>query len=155
MKKGMPGPLTLKLQKGEILCAAEEKNFDLFFIHKGRLLVFVNEGTKVTPIAHLGSGDYVGELSFFDRESRAANVRCLSPATLIQIPITELEKQCPEWLITMAQSMTVKLRKANELIRQKGIRKKNVEVLAPFSIDEQREYFKALQDYQKRYPHGR
>ncbi len=155
MAKKISGPLTLNLKKGELVCAAGEEVCDLFFIHTGKLLVFVSDGTKVTPLAYLKSGEYLGELSFFDQEPRSAHVICVQDSTLIQIPVTELNKQCPEWLITIAKNITQKLRVAGDLIRQKGIRRKNVETIKPLSIDEQRYYFQALQTYQKEHPLGR
>ena len=141
------GPLTVRVKSGDIICASGEKNFDLFKIHKGKLLVFVVDGTKVTPLAYLNEGEYLGELSFFDKEPRSANVISLEDTTLIQIPVSEIDKQFPPWLYQMALSITKKIRKSSELIRQKGIRKKNVESIQPLSIDEQREIFLALSQY--------
>ena len=141
------GPLTLKLKKDEMICAAGEHDSDLYIINKGKLLVFVNNGTKITPLAYLGPGEYIGELSFFDKEPRSAHVICVEDSTLIRIPVTEKEKQFPRWLETIAHSITNKLRKSSDLIRQKGIRKQNVESMKPLSIDEQRHFYQSLQNY--------
>ncbi|MCP4914749.1 MAG: cyclic nucleotide-binding domain-containing protein [Oligoflexia bacterium] len=146
-EKSLSGPLTLKLDKDEIICSAGEHDHDLYIIHKGKLLVFVNNGTKITPLAFLGPGEYIGELSFFDKEPRSAHVICVEPSTLIRIPVTEKEKQFPRWLETIAISITHKLRKTGELVRQKGIRKQNVETMKPLTIEEQRHYYQKLQDY--------
>lgn len=147
MSEQLSGPLTMNLEKGDIVCAAGETECDLFIIHSGKLMVFVNEKTKITPLAYLGEGEYLGELSFFDGNPRSAHVICVEPSTLIKIPVAELEKQFPSWLTTIAQSVTKKLRHTDELIRKKGIRKQNVESMKPLTIDEQREYFQILQTY--------
>jgi len=153
MTKGtVSGPLTKQVKPGEIICVAGEKNADLFIIHSGKLLVFVTDGTKVTPLAYLGDGEYLGELSFFDREPRSAHVVSVSESTLIQIPVSEMNKQFPPWLVTIAHSITKKLRYSSDLIRQKGIRKQNVDSIKPLSIEEQRNYYQALQDYLKANP---
>lgn len=152
MNKELSGPLTKNMTKGEIVCAAGEHDSSLFIIHSGKLLVFVTDGTKVTPLAYIGEGEYLGELSFFDREPRSAHVICLEDSTLVEVPVTEIDKQFPNWLVTMAQSITTKLRKSSELIRQKGIRKKNVETIKPLSIEEQREYYQSLQSYLEENP---
>jgi len=146
--KDVSGPLTIKLKKGEIICAAGEKDYDLFMVHKGKLLVFVNDGTKITPLAHIGAGEYIGELSFFDKQTRSAHIVCIEDSTLIQIPVEEIEKQFPPWMVLLAQNLTKKIRHADELIRKKGIRKQNVDTIKPLSIEEQRHYYKILQDYQ-------
>ena len=143
----LSGPLTRNMNPGDLICAAGEKNSDLFIIHSGKLLVFVTDGTKVTPLAYLGDGEYLGELSFFDQQPRSAHVMCVEESTLIQIPVSELNKQFPPWLVTIAHSITNKLRTSSDLIRQKGIRKKNVESMKPLSIEEQRDAYQSLQSY--------
>lgn len=147
MSKQLIGPLTLNLKKGELVCAAGEEKCDLYIIHSGKLLIFGNDKTKITPFAFLGAGEYLGELSFFDKMPRSAHVICVEDTTLIKIPVEELNQQFPSWLITIAQSITSKLREADDLIRKKGIRKKNVDTIAPLNIDEQREYYSSLQNY--------
>ena len=154
-KSKLSGPLTLNLKAGEMICAAGEENYDLFIIHSGKLMVFVSDGTKITPLAYLGEGEYLGELSFFDHQPRSAHVICVEDSTLIQIPVDELQNQFPGWLISIAQNITKKLRHSSDLIRKKGIRKQNVESMKPLSIDEQREFYQTLEKYQKENPLGR
>ena len=147
--------ITLNLKKGELVFATDEEDCSLFFIHAGKVLTFVNEGTKITPLSYIDSGEYLGELSFFDRRPRSASVICLEDTSLVRIPVDELSKQFPPWLITVAQNITQKLRTAGDLIRKKGIRRKNVKAIKPLTIEEQRYYFQALQDYRDKFPSGR
>lgn len=146
-KKKVSGPLTKTVKPGEMICVAGEQNADLFIIHSGKLLVFVTDGTKVTPLAYLKEGEYLGELSFFDKQPRSAHVMSVEESTLIQIPVSEIDKQFPRWLQTIAHSITKKLRSSSDLIRQKGIRRQNVETIKPLSIEEQRNTYQALQNY--------
>ncbi|MFT6070316.1 MAG: CRP-like cAMP-binding protein [Bacteriovoracaceae bacterium] len=147
MSDEISGPLTLNLKAGELVCCAGQEDFDLYIIHSGKLLIYVNDGTKVTPLAYLGEGEYLGELSFFDHMPRSAHVATLEPTTLIQVPVEELERQFPEWLITIAQNITSKLRRTGDLIRQKGIRKQNVESIKPLTMDEQRHYYQLVERF--------
>jgi CRP/FNR family cyclic AMP-dependent transcriptional regulator len=139
--------LTLHLKKGDVVCAAGEDNYDLYIIVRGKLMIMVNKGTQITPLAYLHKGEYMGELSFFDKKTRSAHVVCAEDTTLIRIPVEELDKQFPKWLQTMAVSITGRLRKVDELIGAKGIRKKKTDTITPFTIDEQREYFQILENY--------
>jgi CRP/FNR family cyclic AMP-dependent transcriptional regulator len=146
-KKQLSGPMSLNLSAGEIVCAAGEEKHDLYIIHSGKLMVFVTKGTQVTPVAYLEGGEYLGELSFFDGMPRSAHVVAIEDSSLIKIPSEELGKQFPNWLITLAKSITSKLRHTDEVIRTKGIRKKNVETINALSIEEQRHYYQLLKDY--------
>lgn len=139
--------LTLHLKKGEVVCVAGEENYDLYLIIKGKLIIMVNKGTQIIPLAYLNEGEYMGELSFFDKKSRSAHVICAEDTDLIRIPVEELDKQFPKWLQTIAISITDRLRKVDDLIGAKGIRKRKTETINPFSIDEQRKYFKVLETY--------
>jgi CRP-like cAMP-binding protein len=139
------GPMTLNKKKGEVICIAGEAEYDLFIIHSGKLLICVNNGRQITPLAYLAEGEYLGELSFFDKKSRSAHVICLEDTSLIQIPVTEIDLQFPEWLSRMAKDITAKLRHSDEIIGKKGIRKKNVESIKPLSIEEQREIYQTIE----------
>ncbi len=143
------GPLTMNLKKGDIVCAEGQVDHDLFIIHSGKILIFVNSGTKVTPLAHLESGEYLGELSFFDKTNRSASAICLEDTTLIKVPVEEVDKQFPPWLVTIATNITKRLRAADSLLATKGIRKKNVKTMPSLSMEEQREYYQALLKYRE------
>lgn len=143
------GPLTLNLKKGEIICAEGQVDHDLFIIHSGKVLIFVNSGTKVTPLAHIEDGEYLGELSFFDKTNRSASAICLEDTTLIKVPVEEVDKQFPPWLVTIAKNITGRLRSADAILAQKGIRKKNVKTMSSLSMEEQREYYQALVKYRE------
>jgi hypothetical protein len=143
------GPLTLNLKKGDIICSKGQSDHDLFIIYSGKVLIFVNKGTKVTPLAHLDAGEYLGELSFFDKKDRSANGICLEDTTLIKVPVEEVEKQFPPWLISIAGHLTKRLRVADSILAEKGIRKKNVKSMPSLSMEEQREYYQALIKFNK------
>jgi len=140
-------PTTLSLKKDKILCHAGDPEHDLFLIHKGKLLVFVNDGTKVTPLAYLNAGEYFGELSFFDKAPRSAHVITVEDTTLIKIPVTSMKEQIPPWMTKVAQSMTQNIRKFDHLISKKGFRKKKGDTVAPLTIEEQRHLYKLLKEY--------
>jgi CRP-like cAMP-binding protein len=141
------GLFTLKFKKDEIVCSTENTETDLYLIHEGKLLIFGNEGSRITPFATINAGEYFGELSFFDGQPRSANAVCLEDTTLIKIPVEELDHHCPAWLKTFAIKLVSQVRQTTELMNKKGIRRKNVETIKPLSIDEQRHYFQLLEEY--------
>lgn len=148
MNANKNGLITQEYQTDEIVCLAGSEDYDLYLIHGGKLLIFGNEGSRVTPIAYLGPGEYFGELSFFDHQSRSAHAVAIEPTTLIKIPASELNVHCPHWLKTLAGQLVAQVREATNLLNSKGIRRKNVETIQPLSIDEQRHYYQLLEDYQ-------
>ncbi len=144
------GSEIIKLKKDEILFIADEFNNDLYIIKKGKVMVFVQNGSQIIPVAYLNTGEYIGELSFFDKEPRSAGIFCTEDSEFLKIPTDEMNKHCPDWLKTIGQQLTGKIREGDELIRSKGIRKKNVESIKPLSMAEQTHYFKLTDLYKSK-----
>lgn len=145
----MEGLIKVSLKKDEFLFLAEEDQNDLFIIQKGKVMVFVQKGSQIIPIAYLTKGEYIGELTFFDEGKRSASILCMEDCEFQRIPVEEMHKHCPAWMKTIGHQLTKKIREGDELIRSKGIRKKNVEGIKPLSMEEQTHCFK-LVDQRKR-----
>lgn len=142
--------IILKLKKDEILFLAEEINSDIYIIQKGKVMVFVQKGSQIIPVAYLGQGEYIGELSFFDSAPRSASIICTEDSEFIKIKTTQMHEHFPNWLVIIGQQLTKKIREADELIRSKGIRKKNLESIKPLSIEEQTHSFKQVEAYKSK-----
>jgi CRP-like cAMP-binding protein len=127
------------------ICRAGETDTDLYIIASGTILVCVNKGSEVTPLAYLSEGEYFGELSFFDRQTRSANAVAITETKLIKIPFKEVKGVMPDWLIRLAEAITKKIRHSDEVIRQKGIKRQNAQTIKPLSIEDQRSINKILQ----------
>jgi CRP-like cAMP-binding protein len=135
----------LKLEIEHFLCKAGDTDTDMYKIIDGELLVFVLKGSQVTPLAYLTQGEYVGELSYFDHKPKSAYVIATKETRLKKISNDLIDQHFPEWMKKLAIDITGKLRTADELIRQKGIRRTKTEGIAPLSIEEQSRYYKLTQ----------
>ena len=140
---------THKLKAQNILFLAEEKNSELFKILSGQVLVFVQKGSEIIPLAYLREGEYIGELSFFDEAPRSASIICLEDSEFIKLDSPEIKAQLPGWLKILGKQLCQKIRDGDELIRAKGIRKKNTESIKPLEIPEQARIFKIVDEYKK------
>lgn len=141
---------TVNLKRDDILFLAEEIDNALYIIKKGKVMVFVKKGSEIIPIAYLGAREYIGELSFFDGEKRSASIVCLEDTEFTRISTDEMNEHFPNWLKKIGQQITRKIRDGDELIRSKGIRKKNLESIRPLSIEEQTRCFKLVDQYKAR-----
>lgn len=134
----------VNLKKDQILFLAEENDNDLYIIQKGKVMVFVQKGSQIIPVAYLEAGEYIGELSFFDDEPRSASIICIEDTTFKKISAEEMNAHFPNWLKTIGHQLSRKIREGDELIRSKGIRKKKVESIKPLDISEQTRCFKLV-----------
>ena len=144
MNPGPQGTTKISLKKDDILFLAEESEKDLFIIERGEVMVFVQKGSQIIPLAYLGSGEYIGELTFFDQGNRSASIICTQDSDFIKISVEQLHQDCPTWIKIIGTQLTKKIREGDELVRAKGIRKKNVEGIKPLSIQEQSYCFKLV-----------
>ncbi len=135
---------TVRLEKNDVLCHEGDVESDLYFIESGELLVCVRKQSQVTAVAQLGAGEYIGELSFFDSLPRGADIVALTDCTLIKLDAQEVRELLPSWLMHLGRAMAQKLRLHDDVIRQRGIKRANVETIRPLSIEEQAHYYKLL-----------
>lgn len=129
------------IPKGEVVCREGDMTFDLSYIISGKFMICSRSGHMVTPIAYIGGGEYFGEMSFIDSRTRSADVIAVEETVIIQIPQAALKKQFPTWLLLMTKQMTERLRTMNSVVRDRGIKRKNVKSVKPLTIDEQRYYY--------------
>jgi len=133
----------ISIKKDEVLCLEGDQSFDLYKVISGELLICKRNNHMVTPLARLKADEFFGEMSFFDKSPRSADVIATTDTELQKISHNELIDSAPFWLRTMAKSMTEKLRDLNKVISQKGIKKQSTAV-KPLSIDEQRRLYELL-----------
>ncbi len=138
------GTQKISLKKDDILFLAEEDEKDLFMIERGEVMVFVQKGSQIIPLAYLGTGEYIGELTFFDQGKRSASIICTQDSDFIKISVDQLHLHCPLWIKIIGIQLTKKIREADDLVRAKGIRKKNVEGIKPLSMEEQSYCYKLV-----------
>ncbi len=135
--------LVITVSKDELICKEGDLSRDLYKIVSGKLMICSRNNSMVTPLAYLEPGEYFGEFSFFDGMQRSADVIATEESTLIKIPLAELKKQFPRWLLLTTKSMTKKLRTMGEVISHKGIKRKKA-TTTPLSIEEQRHYYNII-----------
>lgn len=138
------GTSKISLKKDDILFLAEDYEKGLYIIEQGEVMVFLQKGSQIIPVSYLGAGEYIGELTFFDGGKRSASIICTKDTDFIKISDDQLQKQCPSWMKIIGMQLTKKIREGDELIKSKGLRKKNVEGIKPLSIEDQTHYFKLV-----------
>ena len=95
MNPEIEGATKLSLKKDDILFLAEENEKDLFIIERGKVMVFVQKGSQIIPLAYLGEGEFIGELTFFDQDKRSASIICTEDSDFIKISVDQLHQHCP------------------------------------------------------------
>lgn len=140
---------TKNLKANQILFLADSDEKDLYFIKSGKVLVFVQNGSQITPVAYINSNEFIGELSFFDNSKRSASILTMEDSEIVKISSVELHKFIPKWLQQVGSKLSKKIRHNDEIIRSKGLRKTKVESIKPLSIEEQTKIYKLVEEFKK------
>ena len=134
----------LDFNKDAVICREGEASTDLYFLKSGKLLVCTINGTQVKSIAHIGKGQFLGELSFFDGRPRQSSVVALEDSRVIQIPRSQMSPLLPEWFMQIGLGLTKKIRLLDNVIHDSNIRRSQHEGSKPLSIEEQRHLLEIL-----------
>ena len=137
----------LILNNNGVLCATGDGHLDLYLVKSGKLLVCVLNGTEVIPLAFIGENEFVGELSYFDHRPRSACIVAVEKTVLVRIPKDLIDQTFPKWLNVLGHYMTLRLRKLDKIVQKTGLKKGKNHKIQALSIEDQRKYFKIIQDY--------
>jgi signal transduction histidine kinase len=110
----------VELAAGDVLAVQGEPGDALFVIEAGELQVVKRSGTTDVPIAVVGPGEIVGEMSIFEAQPRNASVRALTPARVIRIgrdEILSILHTRPSATLSMLRTMMGRLRETESMLR--------------------------------------
>ena len=139
----------LQLRKDDVLCLEGDPGTDLYLIQSGTLLICISKGTEILPLARLGAGEFVGELSYFDNRPRSTHVICLETAVVVKIPLSAIPEFFPPWLLRIAKTMTARLRDADALVQEQGLKRikaKDDTSTITLDMEEQSRYSKIIKE---------
>jgi CRP-like cAMP-binding protein len=108
------------LQAGEILFRVGDKPTGMFIIRRGQILVFLDKGGQEIPLATIGAGGMIGEMSLFDKKPRSASARAVDEVEITQISNEEFAKilqQIPKWFVSLMTTLSTRLRDTNDRLQ--------------------------------------
>ena len=110
------------LEPGQILFNEGDKADSMYIIQKGQLRLFRPKGKGFVEIAVLRSGEVLGEMAYFDPDSRTRSVSAaaITAVDIIEISFVALEKTMTglnPWFKTLINTLAERLRKTNERVR--------------------------------------
>jgi CRP/FNR family cyclic AMP-dependent transcriptional regulator len=110
------------LEPGEILFNEGDSAGSLYIIQKGQLRLFRPKGKGFVEIAVLRTGEVLGEMAYFDADSktRSLSAAAITPTDIIEVSFNALDKTMASlnpWFKTLINTMADRLRKTNERVK--------------------------------------
>ena len=116
--------LVIEFKKGELLFKEGDNSKDLYIIQNGIVKIFKEADGKKLPIALVHSGQFIGELSFFDGKPRSASAEAATDLKVIKLDQAKIEREVrklPSWLLVLIRSIADRMREADELVKRNQI----------------------------------
>lgn len=110
------------LAPGQILFNEGDAADSMYIIQKGQLRLFRPKGKGFVEIAVLRPGEVLGEMAYFDPESktRSVSASAITSVDIIEISFNALDKTMAglnPWFKTLINTLAERLRKTNERVR--------------------------------------
>lgn len=112
----------IALAPGEILFSEGDLAKSMYIIQKGQLRLFRPKGKGFVEIAVLRSGEVLGEMAYFDPDSktRSVSAAAITSVEIIEISFNALDKTMSAlnpWFKTLINTLAERLRKTNERVK--------------------------------------
>ncbi len=128
----------LEFKANSIICREGDPSDDLFYLKSGRILICTVQGTHVKALARIETGDFIGELSFFDGKPRSSHMVAIGDCELLKIPRKEVDGLLPVWYLQIGKNLTKKIRLMDQIVQSSNLRRFGIEDQKPLTIEEQR-----------------
>jgi len=108
--------------KGDRIFDINEQGDRMYMIHTGKIGISTNTNPEIKDfVATLGPGEFFGEMNLLDDLPRSATAYVLEDAELFSIErgkLRNLVVNYPELSFGMLKSLSMRLRKTNELLNE-------------------------------------
>lgn len=112
---------TMEIKKGDTLVEEDTASSEMYWVISGSFKATKkSDGSdQANFIGAIGVGELIGEMSFLDSKPRSATVTAEEDSEVLVIPhkkfVHALDDQ-PRWMQTLMKTLSLRLRKSNELI---------------------------------------
>ncbi len=110
----------VEFKKGKVIIEEKQKKYEFYYILDGEVKVYTEKLGEEIIIAKLSKGDFIGEIAFFLKGLRTANVKAETDVKMIKFTektFKNLEEENPETAIkiykALIENLGEKLSKAN------------------------------------------
>ncbi len=122
-----------RFNEGETLFEAGDNSREMYIIRTGTVKVLIKKRNDLIPLTELGSGSYIGEMSFLTGTPRSATVVAATPvtATIIDPEILKDENLgLSTWAVSLAKVLVRRIRRTTEILgsyitKEKGVPEEN------------------------------
>ena len=109
-------PIGRKYGDREVIVAEGDKGDSMYVVQAGKVEVIKQDGGSERQLGTLKSGEFFGEMSLLEGETRSATVRAVGEAHVIEVDKKTVEKRLqenPNLAVNMLKTISGRLREAN------------------------------------------
>ena len=112
-----------RFAKDEFICHEGQQGDSMYIVLQGTVGVYLTDPLgKLTEVSRIESGGFFGEMSIFDKMPRSASCIALEDSVCVSINKDNLPQflaNCPDIVEQLLMSMSLRVRKMDEMIHRK------------------------------------
>lgn len=108
-----------RFNEGEIIFKAGETTREMYILRTGSVKVMIKKENALIPLTELGTGSYIGEMSFLTGIPRSATVAASTPVTATVIDPDILQDEnlgLSTWAVSLAKVLVRRIRRTTEIL---------------------------------------
>jgi len=143
----------ITMKKGHVLFIEGEPSNFLYIIVRGEIRVLKENGKRLVPISVVRDKDFIGELSMFSDEPRAACAVATQHSEVLMIKKSDIRKvikSCPDWVNDIMLTLTDRLRGGIDILREHRIVDDIFDVGNDLSTEDEKSLQNEIQKYRDR-----
>ncbi len=108
-----------RFNEGEIIFKAGETTREMYILRTGSVKVMIKKEDTLIPLTELGSGSYIGEMSFLTGIPRSATVAASTSVTATVIDADILKDEnlgLSTWAVSLAKVLVRRIRRTTEIL---------------------------------------
>ncbi len=120
---------TIEFQPGDTIFNEKDPGGCLYVIKEGQVGVFKKGQSELLPLAIVGSGEFLGEMSLIREKQRSSTAIALTPVKVIKMTKGAFKVQLdktPKWVRALLDGLVQRLDKMDELVKRNGVKDEQI-----------------------------
>lgn len=127
-----------RFSKGEYICHEGQQGQSMYIVLQGMVGVYLTDPMgKLSEVSRIESGGFFGEMSIFDKMPRSASCIALEDSVCVSINkdnLSEFLRNCPDIVEQLLMSMSLRVRKMDEMLHSKRAAASAKTVFSTFEV---------------------
>jgi CRP-like cAMP-binding protein len=120
----MSAESVVEFEPGDVIFKEKDNSDCLYIIKEGQVAIYKGTGDDALPIALIGSGEFLGEMSLIVDNLRSTTAKALSPVKAVKMSKSTFKanlSKTPPWVQGLIKGLASRLYRMDELAKKHNV----------------------------------